>query len=163
MSEVILIPGSHHWFALSKRWEINILTVVHNVRTFMAINICSFRGLLPLETEPGHPLAGCIERNQFADVVTLYHLRFIHKIDDSLGRNVCPSTSNVSKQLLDKFGVVKEGIAAGVCILMIWKCRPIANEISAPHLKSLTTANALPKSCGSIISSLCPSSARCVD
>ena len=84
MSEVILIPGSHHWFALSERWEINILMVVHNIRTFMAINICSFRGLPPLETEPGHPLAGCIERNRFADAVTLYHLRFIHKIDDSL-------------------------------------------------------------------------------
>ena len=90
-------------------------------------------------------------------MITLHHLRFLHKINDSLGRDVCTSIHNVGKQLPSKFHVVEEGITTGICVAMVGQSRPIANEILAPHLKPSTTATTLPDEVSSVIGGLSPS------
>lgn len=129
----------------------------------MTIDIHAFKWLMPLKIEFGHPLAGHIERNQSEDVIAFHHLRFLHKVNNCPGRNMCPNISNVSKQLLDKINIVKEGMAARIFVVMVQECRPITDEILAPHLKLLTAANTLPDNGSSVIGGFSPSFSRCVD
>ena len=51
MGEIVLVPDSDGWLILTESREINILTVVDNVRTFVAIEICALRYLSPFEVE----------------------------------------------------------------------------------------------------------------
>ena len=93
-------------------------------------------------------------------MITVGHLGLLQKISDSLSRDVSSNVGNMSKQLLDEINIVKEGTTAGVCMVVVRKRRPVANEILAPHSKLLTTADTLPKDGSSIISGPSPSSAR---
>ena len=107
MGQVILVPDLGSWLVLSKSMKINILMVVDDVRALVAIGVCAFQWLLPLKIESEHPIVSSVESNQFEDMILLNHLRFLHKIDDGLCRNVCPDIREMSKQLLDKIDAVK--------------------------------------------------------
>ena len=163
MGDVIPVPGSDSRFVLSKSGEINILTIVYNVGTFVAVKISAFQWLSPFEVKPRHPLACSFEGNRFTDTVTFDHLRFLDEINDSLGRNVCPDVSDVNEQLLDEIDIVNEGTAAGVCVAVVWKRRPVTNEILCPLPKPSTTASTLPDNGSSVIGSLDPSFTRGVN
>ena len=76
---------------------------------------------------------------------------------------MCPDVSDVSQQFLDKIGVVKEGTTAGVHMIVVRKCRPVANKVLAPHSKPSTAAGTPPKYGGGIICSLDPSFTSSVD
>ena len=43
MGDVIFVPSSDSWLTLSESGEINVLTVVSNVRTLVIIKICALR------------------------------------------------------------------------------------------------------------------------
>ena len=163
MGEVILVPDPESWLTLSERREVYILAMVYNVRTFVAIEVYALRHLLPFEIKFGHPLAGSFESDQVDDMVTGYHLQFPHKINDSLGGNMCPDVSNVCTQLLSKTDVIEGGIAPGVCIVVVWKSRAVPDEILPPRSKPLTAASALPKDGSSIIARLSPSFTSGID
>jgi len=128
---------------LSECREINVLTVVHDITTFVTIKICALRWLPPLEVEFGHPLARGVKSDWLEDMILLHHLRFLHKFNNDLGGNVHPNVSDVSEQLLNKINIVKEGTTAGVCVVMVWKCGSIANENFAPHSKPSTAPSSL--------------------
>ena len=51
MGEIVTIPDSDGLFVSSKSGEIDILAVVHNIRTFVAIEICTLRCLSPREVK----------------------------------------------------------------------------------------------------------------
>lgn len=163
MGEVILVPDPKCWLALSEHRKVNILTMVHNIRTFMAIEVCAFWHLPPFEVKFGHPSAGGFERDGVDDMVPCYHLRLPHKIDDSLGRNVCPNISDVHTQLLDEIGIIKKGTAPGVHIVVVWKSRAVPDKFLPPHSKPPTAASTLPEDGSSIISCLGPSFTANVD
>ena len=76
---------------------------------------------------------------------------------------MCPDASDVNQQFLDKISVTEEGTTAGVRMIMVRKCRPVANKVLAPHSKLSTAAGTPPKYGGSIICSLDPSFTSGVD
>ena len=157
MGEVIVVPCPESQVALSESGEISVLAVMHDVRTLVTIKVCPFRCLSPRKVELGHPLASSVESNRFEDTIMLHHLGFLREIDNSLGRNVCPDFCNMTKQLLDEINIVKEGIATGVRIVVIWKHRPVTDKILAPRSEPSTAAGTLPEEESGIISGLDPS------
>ena len=52
MSEVVLVPGMHPWLLLSESGKINVLTMMHNIRVFVTINMRAFWRFSPLEIKP---------------------------------------------------------------------------------------------------------------
>ena len=158
IGDVIFVPDSHCWLALSESRKVNVLTVVDNVGTLVAIKICALRCLSPCKIELRHPLASSVKSDRLEDVITLGHIRLPHEIDNGLGGNVCPDIGDMSPQLLDKISVVEEGPTAGVRVVMVREIEPIANEVLAPCSKPSTAVSALPKDGSSIISGLDPPS-----
>jgi len=55
---------------------------------------------------------GGVKGDWFEDAMTLGYLRFLHKIDDSLGRNMCSNVSDMSLKLLYEINIVKDGTRA---------------------------------------------------
>ena len=163
MCEIVPVPGSDSQLVLGKSREIYILTVVHDIGTFMTIKICTFWCFSPCKVKFRHPLASGFEGNWFEDMVTLHYLRFLYEIDDCLGGKMPPDIGYVSSQLLNKLGIIEEGITTRVQVAVIWKRRTVATEVLGPHSK-LSTACGTPLKYGSnITSSLGPSFTSSVD
>ena len=54
-------------------------------------------------------------------MITFDYLWFLQKIDDSLSGDVSSDLGDMSKQLLNKVNVVKEGTTARVCVVVVRK------------------------------------------
>lgn len=163
MCEIVPVPGLDSQLVLGESREIYILMAVHDIGTFMTIEICTFWYFSPHKVEFQHPLASGFEGNQFEDMVMLQYLRLLYEIDDCLGRKMPPDISDVSLQLLNKLGIIEEGITTGVRVAVIWKHRMVTTEVLGPCLKLLTACGTPPKYGSSIISSLGPSFTSSVD
>ena len=89
-------------------------------------------------------------------MIALSHIGFLHEIDDGPGGNVRPDVGDMGSKLLSEIDIVEEGTTARVRVFMVWKHRPIADEILAPCSKSSTAACTLPENGSGMVGGLCP-------
>ena len=101
--------------------------------------------------------------NWFEDTVTFHHLGLIYEIDNRLGGDMDTDVGDVSQQLLDKIGVIKEGTATRICMVMVWECRPVTDKVLTPQLKLPAAAGTTPEYRSSVIGGCNPFLTSSVD
>ena len=91
------------------------------------------------------------EANWFEDTVMFHHLGLIYEIDNRLGGDMDTDVGNVSHQILDTIGVIKEGTTTRICMVMVWECRQVMDKVLTPQLKLPAAAGTAPEYQSSVV------------
>ena len=129
----------------------------------MTVEVRAFRSLSPAKVKSRHPLASRAKSDRSKDTITFDYLGFLHEVNNGLGRNICPSVSDVAEQFLGEIGIIEEGTATRVRMIMVWKCRAVTDEVLAPCSKPSTATGTPPEYFSGIICGLDPSFTGSVD